>query len=222
MFVCSLPKEDFQIGDPIEVLDQMGTDLCQDMVAVSIAEDYFGIKFDPLYTRARVRELFDVGVGPIDLDMIIDTCCIYGFLPEEDAPFSLEVTPVEIATDPKKWDRRLDKIAKQYRPIKGERIWGFRNNFNLVRAGMSKGGLSVGFGTYWQQEWNKEKDGIIKSNYQNYKLFPHALKAFGQETIDGIIYLKVLNSRGKSIGNQGVFYFSEKQIISSPYTFRFD
>lgn len=194
MFIWSLPNRDFFLSKPLEVFDQGSTAKCEAYAATSIGEDYFKMKFNPDYTHENA--LIVSGGKPPTMRDVCEAVKRFGLLPISGG-------------DPSSYR------AKSY-----SRVWGFMSAFDLIRGAMRKG-YPVLCGIYWQQEWDKEDGGIVKSNYQNYKLFPHAIKAFGQKTINGKPMIMVLNSRGNTIGHNGLFYFSKENGLISPYIISF-
>lgn len=97
------------------------------------------------------------------------------------------------------------------------KVWCF-NWFDGIKNKIEQG-YSVLTGCFWQPEWNKKKDGIVDSFYQNLTIFPHAFKVCGFCEKNGIIYLVVQNSGGVEVGDNGFFYFPRE--IASKFHFAY-
>lgn len=103
--------------------------------------------------------------------------------------------------------RKVLETAIELKLIKDfNSIWCF-NYFTGIKRSILKHKKSVLTGCFWQPEWNKCEDGIVRGWYQNLEIFPHAFKVFGYKVIDNVEYLVVQNSTGISVGNKGIFYF---------------
>lgn len=194
MFVCSLPTKDFVLSTPIRVMDQKISKKCQAYAATSIGEDFFHKQFDPEFTYRN--SLIVSGGSDPTIEQTLTAIKQYGLLPMGGG-------------DP-----------LQYRAKDFSKVWGPMNTYSLIRGAMAKG-FPVLCGIYWQQDWNVIKDGVINSNFQDYKLFPHAIKVYGQMTINKEVHLMVLNSEGTEVGNHGVFFFGKGSKFMSPYIIEF-
>lgn len=212
-------KDDYVLSNPVEVFDQLRTTLCECCAVTSIGEDYFGIEFEPSYTYAKACQLQgQVMLNGLTMSMVCEAVRIFGLLPRSCSPYSIDTKPQTFLGDWKNWDSSLDRIAAQYKAKSYGPVIGLNTSFELIRATMTKG-FPVLCGVYWQQEWDSLTK--IDSNFQALKWTPHAIKAYGQKTIDGKPYIKILNSRGKNIGEDGSQYVSSDIKLKSPYTITF-
>lgn len=212
-------NDNFIVKEPLTVFDQQKTPFCGSCAATSIGEDYFGVEFEPSYTHAKVCQLQgQVMLHGITMDMVCEAVRVFGLLPRSCSPYSIESKPPSFLADWKNWDSSLDKIASQYKAKSYKPVIGFESGFELVRYALSKG-HSVLCGVYWQQQWDSET--YIDSEYQKLKFMPHAVKAYGQKIVDGKPYIKLLNSRGTSRGENGSVYVSKKIKLLKPYILKF-
>lgn len=78
----------------------------------------------------------------------------------------------------------------------------------------------VMFGLMWRSEWNVLADGIIKDNYSTPDGSPHCIFIRGQKIINGVPYLKIQASSGKSAGDGGIFY-APRAVINREATIPF-
>lgn len=221
MFICSLKNYDFIVSKPLEIFNQYDTDMCTAFVATSIAEDHFGIKLEPTYLFAKSCKERKSTDKYMDIKYLRNAIIKYGILPKYISPFSIDTHNRDFLVNWNNWPVNLDKFAYKYHASLLERIWGFMSNFDLIRGALYKTNKPIMAGIYWQQEWDKQKDGIISSRFQDYKYFPHAVKVIGQKNINGEIYLVVQNSRGENVGDKGIFYIRNNIKFLTPYLLTF-
>lgn len=207
MFVWSLPSEDPQGFKPLEVFDQDKTRMCEACAVTSIAELAHSKLFEPSYTLAKACQIKGTTKGGITMSQISEAVK-RGFLPKDIAPYSLQNDGIDFVSNWSNWPSTLEAEAKKYAPKRVERVWGIYPTFELICGALMK--HPVLLGVYWQQEWEKEPGGIVTSAHQNLKLFPHAVVAIGQKTINGTVYLEILNSFGLDSGKNGRFYLPRK------------
>lgn len=171
---------DYFVSQPLEIKTQVKGDECVSCAAASIGESAIGKNIDPMFTYQKVKD------------------SEFGLVPEEVCQsvisdgFQLQAGGEPI------------KIFKEYK-----RVFYIFNIFAGIKNVLLNKHKEVLAGCYWQPEWDKVPGGIVDGMYQDLKLFPHAFKVFGIVERNGIIYLVIQNSRGTSVGDNGLFYFPE-------------
>lgn len=83
------------------------------------------------------------------------------------------------------------------------RVWGLSLRKSMIRTMYNKN-KSLFVGLYWQPYWG-EGSNIAYHGDKIETFLPHAVKSFGQQKKDDIMYIKVLNSMGEQSGDKGVW-----------------
>jgi len=89
------------------------------------------------------------------------------------------------------------------------RIWGWFNLFGQIVKALDDG--PVFCGCYWQGEC--DNSSFIKLPIEWLNLGGHAFKIYGTVEVNGILYLKIQNSRGTNIGDNGIWY-APKEVVN--------
>ena len=168
---------DFNVAEPLRIINQSKADECTSCALASIAEDILKLPVDPNYIYSNSSD-GSFGITPeVALNAVIN----------KGVEMEGTSTPVYPFTD-----------------YKSSLPWIFR--FDSIIRMMKKNNRSFFCGIYWQSEWDSSSDGIMTAKTQGLNWFPHAIKIYGIITINGIIYLKVQNSLGDSKGDHGIWY----------------
>lgn len=184
------------ISQPLEIKKQAKGDECIPCAIASIAESVTGRLIDPLFTYNKLKD------------------SQFGFVPEQVCQSVIsDGFQLQAGGEPV-------KIFKEFKSV--FTFPYFFNIFDGIKRVLLTKNKGVLAGCYWQPEWDKKKDGIIDSMYQNLALFPHAFKVFGITEKNGIIYLMVQNSQGKEVGDNGIFYFPESIAKNFQFAYYFN
>lgn len=204
--VVSVP--DFQIGSP-RVKNQGGDGTCTVFAATSVSEDQEGVELEPAYQWLKTAQLGGVypqGAAPGD---VCKSLTKFGSLSVAASPLHLPEAGASVVQIKQNWDKidNLDSVAFMYRKRSYFELEGLGDRFDSIRQILwanKLGGVTAFVGLYWQPEWTYAQGGIC-AFFGNDRSLPHAIKIFGQKTINGVVYLMVQNSWGKEVGDQGIF-----------------
>lgn len=110
----------------------------------------------------------------------------------------------------------LDVLAKKHKKKSFFKIGtrGYRDTFDAIRGALWQfrdTNNAILTGAMWRSNWTYSKDGNIPKR-QGRASFGHAFVIDGQKTRDGELRLRVANSAGVDVGDQGFYYFSREQV----------
>lgn len=207
---------DFDVAEPLVIKNQGAYQTCTAYALTSVSEDQEGRVLSPEYQWYKICYIMGK-YNPLGAD--VDSACKsvvrFGSLPAEKAPFTFPNVDPEYVANPKNWDALLDILAapqkKQSWFEVDEMVAG--NRFDSIRWALWQNRQfkrSIFAGIFWQPEWTNAPGGICEAPLNNLRTYPHAIKIFGQKTINGKIYLKVQNSWGTSVGDNGIYYLSRE------------
>lgn len=171
---------DYFVSQPLEIKNQAKGDECVPCAVASIGESIIGGLINPMFTYQNTKD-GEFGIPP---EKVCQSVISDGF-------------QLQAGGEP-------IKIFKEYK-----KVFYVFNIFAGIKNVLLNKKKEVLAGCYWQPEWDKLPGGVVDSLYQDLKLFPHAFKVFGLKDINGIMYLVIQNSKGNSIGDNGIFYFPE-------------
>lgn len=205
-----VPNEDFEVAEPIKIEDQERTDFCTGFASSSVSEDQEEVDLCPLFAFAKIKQIRgEYQSWGANLRDACKAAIKFGFIKKEDSPFTLE-KPRNFLANWENWPEELDAKALIHRKWSFFAVDGYKDLFDGIRASMWQHRAekrSIFTGCSWDPDWTRAKDGIIPKIRSDLKGTGHALKIYGQKIINGSIYLVAQLSNGKSIGNEGIFYF---------------
>lgn len=217
--VSELPTHDFLVAVPLEIKNQdinYPSDFCTAYAAASVAEDQAQVIFCPEWTFAQAKGLKALSDPSayieygLDLRDICQVAVKKGFLPRNLDTFHCD-TPARPSRDfiavPDNWGTLKD-YDSPYKMGPYFKVDGNRDFFDNCRSVlfMHLGERdSILTGCMWRDSWSKSPLGVIPKTYDNNES-GHAIKIFGQKTINGEIYLVAQLSDGVGFGDKGYFY----------------
>lgn len=139
--------------------------------------------------------------------------CSYLYRNSKDGEFGISPVMAINAMLGKGIKLETGEVEKPF--TKSKRIWGF-NLHDAVRRKMSQNGQPVFIGLDWQPYWG-DKENIMYRDKEWYTFLPHAMSVWGQTEIDGIIYLKALDSTGEKSGKNGIWLLPRMITIKFAY-----
>lgn len=231
--LSELPTQDFFVSEPREIKNQdinYPSDFCAAYAACEVSEDQEAVNLVPEYTFAKAKQLLAVKQSDNILEQyglnLRDVCmaALQGFLERDYDPFGCDTENRPERTfiaDWRNWPADLDQLAADHRKNSFFTIDGPYDRFDNYRMAMWQNraeSRSILTGVYWRQSWTQAPQGVIPPTYEETPRLPHALKIFGQVTIDGVMYLAAQLSDGATIGDCGVFYFS-REIVNKEFGF---
>ena len=213
----TLPYE-FDVREPLEIKNQNIPEpsfVCVAESLCSVSEDQEGVALEPAYTIKVISEILGT-TDWIKEGTDLETgakASKRGFLERGLSPYSVEKNGVAFVTDPKNWDKTYDDNAlihakenwfwigtsggKMFDKIRGA-IYQFRNEKRSVQTGI-----------VWNRDWNG-----VYIDKETYPQGGHAIKIAGWKGD----YLKIQNSVGKEIGEQGIQYI-HKNLANKLFVF---
>lgn len=107
--------------------------------------------------------------------------------------------------------------------VSSKRIWGlgflwFPDMFDSIVTQLAKG--KVFCGCYWQTGWDKSVGGVLVEPTEWQKVAPHAFAVFDTVEINGVLHLKIQNSRGTEVGDGGIFYANREVVNHFSFAYR--
>jgi len=212
-----LPYE-FDVGEPLEIKNQnipAPSFVCVAEAGVSVSEDQEGVVLEPAYRIKNITNILgssnwinegtDLATGAKAAKM--------GDLEREESPYSVEKDGVEFCADPKNWPATYDEMAAKH--AKKDWFWigtSGGSMFERIKGAMYRfkdEKRSIQTGVMWQDNWLK--------TYINETGNPtggHSIKIKGWKGD----WLKIQNSIGKEIGENGIQYF-HKDLVNKLFTF---
>lgn len=203
-----LPK-DFVL-DGFHIKDQRDTDMCSAFASTGMSELQEGVELSPEFSFAMGKKISgDIEAWGQNLRTASASHVKYGCIEKNEAPYSVDNKDRNFLSDPKNWvgyEEKGKKHQKQtYLKVTGvgddgfdtirKVIWKWRDEKRAVLIGVQWGWTSD------QKIINEPVAGI-----------GHAMYVIGWKTINGIIYLIVVNSWGNNAGDNGVHYISREVI----------
>lgn len=212
----------FVLAQPLKIKDQGDTDMCTAFASSEVAEDQDNIEMSPEWFFSKEKELLNdyAGYGA-DLRTACKTATKFGFLPQSNAPFSLENQPRDFLANWNNWPRELDAIAAQFKKYSYFAVENFSTDlFDSIRVTLWDNATnkeSILAGSDWFAEWNGCAGGVIPQAY-SMKVAQHAFKIYGWKNIGGIPYLIIQNSEALSGGDNGLLYFP-REVVNKQFTY---
>lgn len=115
---------------------------------------------------------------------------------------------------------KLEDTGEVIKPFKSYwKVWSWFGLFNALVRVLPNGPLFCG--CYWQPEWEGSKQGIVSLPKVWYRTGAHAFCVKDVVTINGIMYLKVQNSRGENSGDHGFWYFPKEVVNKFLFAYQF-
>lgn len=209
-----LPTEDFDVATPLRIKDQGYLDFCGGFASSEVTEDQEGKEMDALFQFAAIKkqkgEYKSWGTDLRTAGMALVT---FGSLPQTLAPFTIDDGDRDFLAN---WANYPDALWKAALPQKKKTMFfvdgphDLFDNIRMTLAQNRQSRCSVLLGVMWRDAWTDSPDGLIpewtplgKDEHAE----GHCLKGFGQITKDGSLRLKIQNSWGKNVGDEGIFYF---------------
>lgn len=213
----------FAICDPpLRIKNQYETDLCTAEAATEIEEGEKSAAMSAEWFFSKEKQIMG---NPQAYGADLRTACKaaqkFGFLPQSDAPFTLDDQTRDFIADWKNWPVELDAIAATNKIAGYFQVEEFAGDlFDSIRQTLyqnQSSRRSILSGSNWYAEWNIGQPGIIPTEYSE-RVAQHAFKIFGWEEIAGVTYLMVQNSEGTESGNNGILYFP-REVVNREFTF---
>lgn len=223
--IKDIPLLDFVVSQPIQIKDQLNTDMCVAYAITAVSEDQEGIELSPEYQFAQTKKILgDITSWGADLRTACKAIEKIGSIPNKQGIAYMNGKGVskynrDWIADWKNWDSALDMSAieykkKTYLSIDStdlfsaiiEAMWTFKDEKRSILTG-----------TTWYGNYTDIPLGIIPLTPQGAG-FGHAFKIFGQKIINKERYLVAQLSNGTSIGDGGLFYFP-KEVVNRDFKF---
>lgn len=213
--IATLPDK-YDVGEPLEIKDQKETMACVAYSLTAVSEYQEGVPLEPTYTVKLISEI--EGEGWVNNGTSLDVgakAALNGFLPRSDSPYTLEKFGISWVANPLNWNSELDEKAKKH--AKKAWFWIGSSNklkmFDAIRSAMWKfkdEKRAVQTGVIWNDIWSDQ----TKINKEGRSIGGHAIAIKGW---DGD-YLKIQNSYGKSVGENGIQYI-HKNLVNKLFRF---
>jgi len=209
----NIPDSDWEVSGPLLIKDQGESDLCSAYAVTSVSEDQEGEELLPEYQFFKTKQ---ISGNPDQWGANLRDACKsavkYGSLPIKNGLGKFKgISRKELLND-ETWPHYSDEVASCHRKKTYFSVDGRYDVFDNIRTALWKYRYkrsSIVTGVLWRYKWLEAKGGIISSQYGDGG-FGHAFKIFGQKTIKGKMYLVAQLSQGKTVGDDGLFYFSRE------------
>lgn len=213
--IIEVPNTDFVVAEPLSIKEQPdGDDECSGYAVTSVSEDQEGIELLPQYQFLKTKEISgQPEEWGADLRDACKSAVNFGSLPLNGFEQLKEFNRSE-AVDVRNWPWGVDNVAQLYKKASFFAVTGRYDTFDNIRTWLWKNKdkkCSIVTGALFREEWLDAPLGVIPGEYGN-DGFGHAFKIFGQKIINNEIYLVAQLSQGKSVGDDGLFYFSRKVV----------
>jgi len=224
-----LPAE-FYVGELIGIKDQGQTDFCAGYATAAASEDQEMVELNGPFSFMAAKKL----LGEKDPDAwkswglnLKDVCeasVKIGALEEQDFPFRNDdrAGDRDFLANPENWPEDVFILAEEHK--KGS-FWdatkGPYDLFDNLRASLwlnRNEARSIITGVVFRRSWARTEEGIIPHNGYENDGEGHAMKAFGWTTIEGEVFLAVVNSWGRDVGAQGIHYFP-REVVNREFHF---
>lgn len=196
--------DNYLVGSTL-VLNQYESIFCTAFASCIIAALEDNQIFSPEWYFAKEAELSG-SISTQDLRTAAKTAIKYGFLLQNLAQNSLLTQTEQFLADSKNWPFSDDLAAANYKKKSYFRVDG---NFQEIKQVLFQNKKSILTGVAWQQDWQTSVQGIIPET-SSPVIGLHSIPIIGFKTMDGIEYIIIQNSYGTTVGDNGLFYFSEK------------
>lgn len=214
-----VPDIDFGVGIPLKIEDQKETDYCAAMASSSVAEDHEEIDLDPLFSFAAIKSIDkQPQEWGSDLRSTCKAATKIGFIEKKDSPYTID-DPREKIVYLNNWPSGLIEKAEKHKQASYFRVDEGKDIYEAFRGALWQNRAtrcSILTGVVWREGWTKAPNGIIPLE-ETEQWFGHAMKIFGQKTINEKIYLMAQLSNGTEEGDKGLFYFP-KEVINRDFT----
>lgn len=213
--IDEVPKEDFDVCPNIEIKDQHNTDFCTAFSVCLASEFQENDKLNPYYQYALTKEISGRPIESWGANLR-DACSSavkVGSVTEEDG-LSYPENSRDYIADIRNWPESLKDKAFFYRKKTYFKVDGPYDFFDNIRAALwqfRNESRAVLLGVLWQGGWTRSEGGVIPEKMGTPK-YGHAITAVGQKVIEGKVYLKIANSWGTKVGDNGYFYFPREVI----------
>ena len=207
--VSELPP-DFEFS--VKIKDQGSSDFCTAFSSTLASELQEDTELSPEYVFAQAKKLAggDVDSFGLNLRDIAKAHVKIGTVEKSEAPFSLENQNQSFLRRIENWPVELEEKAKKHRKQSYLAPFGDSDFFDDIRRCIYKfrdEERAVFFGVMFGWSLSQKIIDTIPDNG-----FGHAMAIVGWQTINRIPYLKVANSAGTSVGENGFHYFSREVI----------
>lgn len=191
--------------EPLSVKNQYNTDFCVGFSLTEVAEYLDKIELDPLWFYSRIKEIEGnyLSYGA-DFKTAGKASVSVGFSPQVFAPYKITEKDRNFLANPENYDDDLKITALPYRK---KSYFFVQSGFQSTISAMYNNKTPVMVGCDWCNEWMYQQGGIINSG--GVIVGQHAMKACGWKYINGKRYIGILNSYGKDVGDNGIFWFAE-------------
>lgn len=181
---------------PLEIKDQLRTDICTGCVISSIAEEYVGEPCEEAYSFAAGRKASPIKRKyGVPARFALWGAIKYGVLPKSKSPYSLASQSRDFLEKYENWEPLMKDVIYPFgsaRKIRG---------FDAIAKATEE--TSVFMGLYWQSGWT-EDPYIEKFTYEFSKMEPHEVRVIGYLND----HLIIQNSKGPNKGDNGLWYMS--------------
>lgn len=225
----TVPNISFLVAPVEPILDQSNLDFCTGFATASINGSIQGQDFDPNYQFAKTKQVMgEYKTWGADLRSACKGLVKFGSLIASKSPYFYNPSDKNSKTRDflanwTNWPESLDILAGEFKCGSFFEVDGPGDHFDNARAVLYKNReekSGILFGVMWRPEWTFAPGGVIpEATYSKPAGEGHALRAYGQEIINGVPYIVVPNSWGKNRGNNGVYYFPRSVINKEIKTF---
>ncbi len=209
-----LPFEDFIVAEPIRIKDQGDSDKCGAYAGCAVSEDQEEVELNPHYQFAKIKQIMGDPEGwGADLRSVCKSFTDYGSI--QNAAGYPE------SRDWKDWGPEYDFMAIPHKKKTYFSVDGPYDTFDNMRMTLWQNrneSRSILTGCLWRNEWTNANHGVIDDLNYIKTGYGHALKIYGQETIDDELYLTAQLSNGIGIGDEGIFYLP-RSIVNNEFTY---
>lgn len=219
---ASVPIGDFFVGTPLKIKNQHSSDLCTAFSACTVSEYQEGVELNPEFFFAmlkRQRGEFTEWGG--DLRSGCKAAQKIGFIEQTEAPFTLEDKERNFIANWNNWPVALQGLAQKHVKKSFFVVDGPNDTFDNIRVALWQNRAlkrAVYTGCLWRPGWTNAPKGIIP-NRLIAGGFGHAFTIDGVKYFSGAPYLRIVNSAGDGVGDNG-FYYMSREVANRELTYR--
>lgn len=182
-----------------------------------------GDYFDPLFFMSKIKQIRgEYKAYGANVRDACNAAVTYGFIRKNQSPFTYNENKTtdktrDFLANWLNWPKSLDVLAAINRLGSFFAVDGPYDAFDNFRSALYKNyqtGVNCGilFGLNWRPEWTYMAKGMIVDNYTLSLGDGHMVYLRGVTYFNGIPYIKMQQSWGKDIGDNGIFYLPRNVI----------
>jgi hypothetical protein len=230
---CHLPPDDVDFGvidfTKAHHYDHSEEDTTCALAVASTVSDVEGVRIDPYFTYAAAKHLSRSRPQHFGLDLrrAMESACVYGCLPAEDAPYD-PLTPPNTWNDwTTCWTQRQDFMELRKKALSRRKAQFFAvhspggNLFDEMRSALwtTRGLRRPLLGALkWRSEWFACRNGVIPTEKFSGGFYV-AVKVLGQcRLADGVVRLILHPMFGQHVGRNG-FFFASRTVVNRGFKF---